>query len=251
MKYKVKLPYFEGPLDLLLFFVKRDELNIYDIPISKITKDFLEYIHFMQMLDLEIASEFIVMASTLMQIKAKMLLPKPETDTDEEEEDPRTELVKRLLEYKKFKELANDFSKMEDEAGKIYYRQYFKHDARDYYDEEEINGSLKDVSLFDLISAFKKAFESSKEKEFQEIEIQNYRVEDEMENILNRLKFKDSFSFNEILRDYAEKLKIIVAFLAILELAKLKKIKISQNETFGEIFIERALDTQESYANAI
>ena len=101
MKYKVKLPYFEGPLDLLLFFVKRDELNIYDIPISKITKDFLEYIHFMQMLDLEIASEFIVMASTLMQIKAKMLLPKPETDTDEEEEDPRTELVKRLLEYKK------------------------------------------------------------------------------------------------------------------------------------------------------
>ncbi|CUS80310.1 condensin subunit ScpA [Candidatus Kryptonium thompsonii] len=251
MKYKVKLPYFEGPLDLLLFFVKRDELNIYDIPISKITKDFLEYIHFMQMLDLEIASEFIVMASTLMQIKAKMLLPKPETDTDEEEEDPRTELVKRLLEYKKFKELANDFSKMEDEAGKIYYRQYFKHDARDYYDEEEIYGSLKDVSLFDLISAFKKAFESSKEKEFQEIEIQNYRVEDEMENILNRLKFKDSFSFNEILRDYAEKLKIIVAFLAILELAKLKKIKISQNETFGEIFIERALDTQESYANAI
>ncbi len=251
MKYKVKLPYFEGPLDLLLFFVKRDELNIYDIPISKITKDFLEYIHFMQMLDLEIASEFIVMASTLMQIKAKMLLPKPETDTDEEEEDPRTELVRRLLEYKKFKELANDFSKMEDEAGKIYYRQYFKHDARDYYDEEEIYGSLKDVSLFDLISAFKKAFESSKEKEFQEIEIQNYRVEDEMENILNRLKFKDSFSFNEILRDYAEKLKIIVAFLAILELAKLKKIKISQNETFGEIFIERALDTQESYANAI
>lgn len=178
-------------------------------------------------------------------------IPKPETDTDEEEEDPRTELVKRLLEYKKFKELANDFSKMEDEAGKIYYRQYFKHDARDYYDEEEIYGSLKDVSLFDLISAFKKAFESSKEKEFQEIEIQNYRVEDEMENILNRLKFKDSFSFNEILRDYAEKLKIIVAFLAILELAKLKKIKISQNETFGEIFIERALDTQESYANAI
>ncbi|MFN3135979.1 MAG: segregation and condensation protein A [Candidatus Kryptonium sp.] len=251
MKYKVKLPYFEGPLDLLLFFVKRDELNIYDIPISKITKDFLEYIHLMQMLDLEIASEFIVMASTLMQIKAKMLLPKPETDTDEEEEDPRTELVRRLLEYKKFKELANDFSKMEDEAGKIYYRQYFKNDARNYYDEEELYGSLKDVSLFDLISAFKKALEGSKEKEFQEIEIQNYKVEDEMENILNRLKFKDSFSFNEIFKDYAEKLKIIVAFLAILELARLKKIRISQHETFGEIFIERVLDAQESYASAI
>lgn len=251
MKYKVKLPYFEGPLDLLLFFVKRDELNIYDIPISKITKDFLEYIHLMQMLDLEIASEFIVMASTLMQIKAKMLLPKPETDTDEEEEDPRTELVRRLLEYKKFKELANDFSKMEDEAGKIYYRQYFKNDARDYYDEEELYGSLKDVSLFDLISVFKKALETSKEKEFQEIEPQNYKVEDEMENILNRLKFKDNFSFNEILKDYTEKLKIIVAFLAILELARLKKIRISQHETFGEIFIERVLDAQESYASAI
>ncbi len=250
MKYKVKLPYFEGPLDLLLFFVKRDELNIYDIPISKITKDFLEYIHLMQMLDLEIASEFIVMASTLMQIKAKMLLPKPETET-EDEEDPRTELVKRLLEYKKFKELANDFSKMEDEAGKIHYRQYFKCDARDYYDEDELHEFLKEVSLFDLISAFKKAFQSSKEKGFQEIEIPNYKVEDEMENILNRLKFKDSFSFNEILKDYDEKLKIIVAFLAILELAKLKKVRLLQYETFGEIFIERAFDAQESYASAI
>ncbi|CUS82028.1 condensin subunit ScpA [Candidatus Kryptobacter tengchongensis] len=250
MKYKIKLPYFEGPLDLLLFFVKRDELNIYDIPISKITKDFLEYIHLMQMLDLEIASEFIVMASTLMQIKAKMLLPKPETE-DEEEEDPRTELVKRLLEYKKFKELANEFSKMEDEAGKIYYRQYFKHDVKDYHDDEELYDFLKDVSLFDLLMAFKSVFEKAKEKEFHEVESQIYKVEDEIENILNRLKFHDRFSFNEILTDHAEKIKIIVAFLAILELAKLRKIKLSQQDTFGEIIIERAFDPQERYADAI
>jgi len=253
MKYKVKLPYFEGPLDLLLFFVKRDELNIYDIPISKITKDFLEYIHLMQMLDLEIASEFIVMASTLMQIKAKMLLPKPEIENEEEEEDPRAELVRRLVEYKKFKELAGEFEKMENEAGKIYYRQYFKHDARDYHDEDEMYEFLKDVSLFDLLTAFKKAFENAKEREFHEIETQNYRIEDEIENIMMRLKLKNRFSFDEILKDYEEKIRVIVAFLALLELARLKKIRILQSDIFGEILIERTFEDQEERytANAI
>jgi segregation and condensation protein A len=203
MKYKIKLPYFEGPLDLLLFFVKRDELNIYDIPIAKITKEFLEYIHLMQMLDLEVASEFIVMASTLMQIKAKMLLPKPEVEGEEEEEDPRAELARRLAEYKKFKELAFEFSKMEDEAGKFFYRGYFKNDARDYFEEDE--EFLKDVSLFDLLTAFKRALEGARETVYHEIETQNYKVEDEMENILNRLKFKRKFSFNEIIDSYVRK----------------------------------------------
>jgi len=238
MKYKIKLPYFEGPLDLLLFFVKRDELNIYDIPIAKITKEFLEYIHLMQMLDLEVASEFIVMASTLMQIKAKMLLPKPEVESEEEEEDPRAELARRLAEYKKFKELASEFSKMEDEAGKIFYRGYFKNDARDYFDGDE--EFLKDVSLFDLLTAFKRALEGAREAVYHEIETQNYKVEDEMENILNRLKFKRKFSFNEIIDSYVEKARIIVAFLALLELARLKKIRISQEEVFGELIIEDA-----------
>jgi segregation and condensation protein A len=247
MKYKIKLPYFEGPLDLLLFFVKRDELNIYDIPIAKITKEFLEYIHLMQMLDLEVASEFIVMASTLMQIKAKMLLPKPEFEGEEEEEDPRAELARRLAEYKKFKELAFEFSKMEDEAGKFFYRGYFKNDARDYFEEDE--EFLKDVSLFDLLTAFKRALEGARETVYHEIETQNYKVEDEMENILNRLKFKRKFSFNEIIDSYVEKARIIVAFVALLELARLKKIRISQEEVFGELIIEDA--SQGWIANAI
>jgi segregation and condensation protein A len=247
MKYKIKLPYFEGPLDLLLFFVKRDELNIYDIPIAKITKEFLEYIHLMQMLDLEVASEFIVMASTLMQIKAKMLLPKPEVEGEEEEEDPRAELARRLAEYKKFKELAFEFSKMEDEAGKFFYRGYFKNDARDYFEEDE--EFLKDVSLFDLLTAFKRALEGARETVYHEIETQNYKIEDEMENILNRLKFKRKFSFNEIVDSYVEKARIIVAFLALLELARLKKIRISQEEVFGELIIEDA--SQGWMANAI
>jgi segregation and condensation protein A len=251
MKYKVKLPYFEGPLDLLLFFVKRDELNIYDIPIAKITKDFLEYIHLMQMLDLEIASEFIVMASTLMQIKAKMLLPKPETESEEEEEDPRAELVRRLIEYKKFKEIASELSKMEDEASKIFYRQNFKHDARDYYDEYEMYEFLKDVTLFDLINAFKKSFENARDREFHEIETPNYKIEDEMENILEKLKIKPRFSFTEIFKDYGEKLRIIVAFLALLELARLKKVKIEQSENFGEIYIEKAFEDEQRLASAI
>lgn len=248
MKYKIKLPYFEGPLDLLLFFIKRDELNIYDIPIAKITKDFLEYINLMQMLDLEIASEFILMASTLMQIKARMLLPKPKTEDENEEEDPRTELVKQLIEYKKFKELAGELERMEDEASKIYYRQYFKHDAKDYHDENDMYEFLKDVSLFDLLSAFKKAFENARERKFHEIEAQNYKIEDEMENIMDRLKLKNKLSFNEILENYKEKIRIIVAFLAILELARLDKIRISQPETFGEIFIEKTFEGQEKYS---
>jgi segregation and condensation protein A len=201
----------------------------------------------MQMLDLEVASEFIVMASTLMQIKAKMLLPKPEVEGEEEEEDPRAELARRLAEYKKFKELAFEFSKMEDEAGKFFYRGYFKNDAKDYFEEDE--EFLKDVSLFDLLTAFKRALEGAREKVYHEIETQNYKVEDEMENILNRLKFKRKFSFNEIIDSYVEKARIIVAFLALLELAGLKKIRISQEEVFGELIIEDA--SQGWIANAI
>ena len=127
--YRVRLTEFEGPLDLLLFFIRRDELDIYDIPISRITREFLDHIHMMQSLDLEVAGDFIVMAAELMQIKVRMLLPRLEDQ--QEEEDPRAELVRRLIEYKRFKEMAERISGFEDEQRKIYYRRLFHGDPKE------------------------------------------------------------------------------------------------------------------------
>ncbi len=171
--YRVKLQNFEGPLDLLLFFIKRDELDIYDIPIAKITKEFLEYTQLMRMLDLEVAGEFIVMASTLMHIKVRMLLSKP--GEEEEVEDPRAELVRRLLEYKRYKELAFSFSQMEAEQSNYFYREYFKDDAKDLGTGED--GALKDVSVFHLIAAFKHAIEHMPKKTYHDIERINVTIE--------------------------------------------------------------------------
>ncbi|HAL56359.1 MAG TPA: segregation/condensation protein A, partial [Bacteroidetes bacterium] len=135
--YTIKLQEFEGPLDLLLFFIKRDELDIYDIPISRITREFLEYIHYMETLDLDVAGEFLVMAAELMQIKVRMLLP-PEPG-EEEDVDPRANLVKRLVEYKRFKEVASDMSRREEERRKIFSRGYFDSDPKVMTEDEEEN----------------------------------------------------------------------------------------------------------------
>ena len=156
--YRVKLTEFEGPLDLLLFFIKRDELDITNIPISRITQEFLEYLHLMASLDLEVAGDFIVMAATLMQIKVRMLLPRDENAP--EEEDPRAELVRRLVEYKRFKEMSQEFGTHGGrEQRKVYYRKFFEADPRTLVEEED-DDFMKDVSLFNLISAYKSALES-------------------------------------------------------------------------------------------
>src|SRR5437762_10492408 len=136
--YKIRLPLFEGPMDLLLFFIKRDELDIYDIPVHKITTEFLEYLKLMQALDLEVAGDFIVVAAELCQIKAKMLLPREErTEEGVEEEDPRADLVRRLIEYRRFKEMSQELNVMGEEARKLYYREYFKGDDRTIPTDEE------------------------------------------------------------------------------------------------------------------
>src|SRR4030042_4521142 len=152
--YKIKLQQFEGPLDLLLFFIKRDELDIYDIPISGITKEFMEYLHLMEQLDLDIAGDFILMAATLMQIKVKMLLPK-EMDERGEELDPRADLVKALLEYKRYKEMSEELAYMETNQRKLSYRGNYFSDEKEK--PVEIHTLLKNVSIFDLMKAFKMA----------------------------------------------------------------------------------------------
>ena len=215
--YKVKLDYFEGPLDLLLFFIKRDELDIYDIPIAKITKDFLKHIQYMQMLDLEVAGEFILMAATLMQIKVRMLLPRDESE--EETEDPRAELIRRLLEYHRYKELAGDLSELEAEGRKLFYRQNFHGDPKLQLVEDE-NSDLKDFSLFHLISAFKSALERVPKKLYHEVERYIVSLEDQISYLMDFFRSRSEASFHELIAPMNERVRIIVTFLAILELIK-------------------------------
>lgn len=219
--YRVKLQEFEGPLDLLLFFIKRDELDIYDIPISRITKEFLEYLHFMQELDLEVAGDFIVMAAELMHIKVRMLLPREATE--EEEEDPRAELVRRLLEYKRFKEASAVLSRLEDESVKLYYRQGFQSDPRlvTLEDQEE---SLKSVTMFNLISSFKRVLDSAPKKIYHDVELMNVSIDEQMSYIADVFRFKDSVTFFELVSHMTEKIRIIVTIIAMLEMVKNKII---------------------------
>jgi segregation and condensation protein A len=234
--YTIKLNDFEGPLDLLLFFIKRDELNIYNIPISRITKEFMAFLNYMEELDLEIAGEFIVMAAELMQIKVKMLLP-PEPGT-EEEEDPRANLVRRLVEYKRFKEAAATMSIMEDEQAKIYYRGYRESDPKEI-PEEDHRDLLMDVTLFDLIASFKFAMDRMPKRFVHEITRINVTVDEQIEYILEFFSRRSEATFFELIQEMAEKIRIVVTFLALLELIRSRKIIVRQHDSFGELSIMR------------
>ena len=236
MPYRVKLQEFEGPLDLLLFFIKRDELDIYDIPISRITREFLEYLHFLQELDLEVAGDFIVMAAELMQIKVRMLLP--QAPGEDEEEDPRAELVRRLLEYKRFKEATAVLSKLEDESTKLFYRQGFHSDPKKVAleDQEE---SLKNITMFNLISAFKKVLDSVPKKIYHDIELLNVSIDDQMSYIADVLRFREQSTFFELVSHMTEKIRIIVTVIALLEMAKSKVIGIRPAEYDDDFIIYR------------
>jgi len=237
--YTIKLQEFEGPLDLLLFFIKRDELDIYNIPISRITKEFLEYIHYMESLDLEVAGEFLVVAAELMQIKVKLLLP-PELG-EEEEVDPRANLVKRLVEYKRFKEVAATMSMQEDEARKVFYRSYYEADPRTITEAEE-DSSLRDVSLFDLIASFRFAVERMPKKFVHEVVRLNVTIEEQIEYILDYFSRRSEATFLELVQEMQEKIRIVVTFIALLELIRAKRILVRQSETFGDVSIMRNIN---------
>jgi len=218
--YRVQLKNFEGPLDLLLFFIKRDELDVYDIPISYITEQFLEYIHLMEELDLDVASEFILMASMLMSIKAKMMLPRDNEDGDEEmdETDPRYELVQRLLEYKRYKEMAEKMQVIDEEARKKYYRGFTDIDSIDPQAKGE---AMQDVTMFDLMAAYKKVLSDIKRKKtVHRVERVKATIEMQTEYLLETLHERGRTSFYEICIDLQDRMLIVVTFLAILEMTK-------------------------------
>ncbi|MDB5035893.1 MAG: Segregation and condensation protein [Chlorobi bacterium] len=234
--YVVSLSNFEGPLDLLLFFIKRDELDIYDIPIARITGEFLEYTHALKLLDLEQAGDFIVMAATLMQIKVKMLLPKTERGpSEEEEEDPRAELVRRLLEYKQYKEVAEELKSREDENRYAYFRQFFKADEK-IIPEETAEELLRNVTLFDLLTAFKRALDRAPRKNVHVVERINYTIEEQTDYILSVFLHRSQATFFE-LTSKLDRVGIIVTFLALLELIRNRFVAFHQEESFDDLLL--------------
>ena len=235
--YRVKLENFEGPLDLLLFFIKRDELDIYDIPIARITQEYLEYLHLMSTLDLEVAGEFIVMAATLMQIKVKMLLPRQENE--DLEEDPRAELVRRLIEYKRFKEMSLEFSRLEDEQRKVHYRKYFHSDPKLHMLEEN-EDPLKDVSLFNLISAFKSTLDHTPRKVVHQVELPSVSIDEQMSFTLDFLRVHGQTTFLDLIAHMTERIRIIVTIIALLEMVKNKVISLAPVDGQDDILIRSA-----------
>ncbi len=235
-EYKVQLEVFEGPLDLLLYLIKKDELDIYDIPIERITNQYVQYLDLMRMLDLNIAGEFIVMAATLLMIKSRMLLPPEErTELEEEEEDPRWDLIRQLVEYKKFKDAAIHLEDLEQRRQDIFGR---GGEAVKLGPEGEV--ALRDVSIFDLISAFNDALKNVKTEELKEIFAERVTVGEKIDMIVELMKSKGRTTFSNLFRDAATRHEIVCTFLAILELIRLKQIVARQERAFGEIFILRA-----------
>jgi segregation and condensation protein A len=234
MSYKIKLQQFEGPLDLLLFFIKRDELDILDIPISRITKEFLEYINYLQELDLEIAGDFIVMAAELMQIKVKMLLPRE--PGMEEEEDPRSELVRRLLEYRRFKEVTEQLSNLEMEQRKLFFRKTFHQDPKKILLEDQ-EGGLKDITMYKLITAFKRAISRIPKRIYHDIELLNVTIDEQISYIIDFFRVRDEGTFLELISHMTEKIRIIVTLIAMLELMKAQVLGIRPAEESEDDFV--------------
>jgi segregation and condensation protein A len=236
MNYKIRLEMFEGPLDLLLYLVKKDHLNIYDIPIAKVTQQYLEYINLMQLLDLNIAGEFLVMAATLMQIKSKMLLPAEES-AQEEQEDPRLELVKRLLEYEKFKQIAEKLREKEIIQQDVFKRP--KTEAPIDAKAQEKKEVYFEASIFDLISAFSLVLKDIPKEVFYEVIKDQFTVEQKVHDILHLLLVQTEVKLSGLFSSAKSKMEIIVVFLAVLELAKMKEIIARQDAAFEDITILR------------
>jgi segregation and condensation protein A len=235
--YKVRLEIFEGPLDLLLYLIKKDEVDIHSISIERITRQYLDYINTFKLLNIDLASEFIVMAANLMYLKSRTLLPRVDQppEEDAEEDDPRWELIRQLIEYKKFKDAAGFLSLRElEQEGRFAHQP----DASDAPAEEP--ATLAEVSIFDLIRAFQnvlKRFEES--HDFGDIIDDRYTVSDKIELLMQHFQPGETRRFEELFQSATTKAEVIVTFLALLELMKLNQFVVRQSELLGDIVIER------------
>lgn len=244
MSIDVKLQVFEGPLDLLLHLIEKNQVNIYDIPIVTITEQYLEYLGEMQRQDLDVMSEFLVMAATLINIKAKMLLPKEEEE-EEVEEDPRAELVRRLLEYKMYKYAATELKDMElDAAGSIYRSPAIPKEVAEYREEIDPVELCDGLTLNRLNEIFQMVMKKQVEKidpirsKFGTIEREEISIEERMDTIRDQVKGLKGISFRTLLEIQASKINVIVTFMAILELMKVGAITVRQDGLFDDIMID-------------
>ena len=234
----VKLPVYEGPFDLLLDLIKKNEMDIYNIEISVITKQYLDYLKQMKQLDLEVAGEFLVMAATLLYIKSKMLLPPTEEEEEEGGEDPRTELVRKLLEYQAFREAAKELGILEDERGRIFTRQ-----VTDYYlnnlSAEDVSIDTFSANLYDLLNAFQSVLKDISKEDFHRVFEEVISIEEKILEVKRLLSERSEIWFHELFKGSMTKNEIIATFLALLEIIRSKFAQVKQDQPFGNIRISK------------
>jgi segregation and condensation protein A len=232
--YKVMLEVFEGPLDLLLYLIRQEEIDIYDIPIARITQQYLEYLEFMKSLDIELAGEFLVMAATLLKIKSRMLLPRHE-ELGEEIEDPRRDLVQQLLEYKKFKEIAERLGEKEYQQ-----RRMFPRPRGGFDNAAEIippEPPAPEVGMFELLTAFRQVLERIDKLKLYEIVGEDISIEERIDFLLRVITQRRQMTFMELFENEHRRLVMVVTFFALLELMRLGRVSVRQESLFGEIII--------------
>ena len=240
MTFEIKLPLFQGPFDLLLFFIERDELEINDIPISQITNDFLGYLKELENLNIEVASEFILVASTLMSIKAKMLVPRPDVDEEGNDIDPREELVTRLLEYKRYKSVLAELQSLENERAQREKRGNVIDELKKLSAVNNVEAELQDLDLYKLMKVYQKVlkrYEVEKSKPTHNVVQYPYTISSTKSNILKLVESKPKVSFTDLIETLPEKIAIIFNFLSILELLQLNLITIKIVEGYNNFWL--------------
>ncbi|PWL30172.1 segregation/condensation protein A [uncultured Roseivirga sp.] len=242
MSFEIKLPLFEGPFDLLLFFIQRDELDIHDIPIHTITKDFLDYLHHLEQMNVEVASEFILVAATLMRIKAKMLLPRPVLDEEGNEVDPREELVKHLLEYKKYKSVVDELSNMELARSQKESRGNIVRELKKLAEGNDVESELQDVDLYKLLKVYQRLmsrYEYEQNKPKHEVVQYPYTISGQRDYIIEKLQEAPRLSFEKLIAMEPNKIAVIFNFLSILDLLQMRQITMHLGEGFNNFWIEK------------
>jgi len=242
LSFEIKLPLFEGPFDLLLFFIERDELDIHDIPISKITNDFLGYIRELEKMNIEVASEFILVAATLMRIKAKTLLPRPVLDEEGNEVDPREELIKHLLEYKKYKSVIGQLADLEEERLDKEKRGNLAKEIKSLSENNDVEAELQDLDLYKLLRVYEKVltrYANQQRVTKHSIVPYPYTITGQKVFVLGLLQKKEHVAFEQIIAENANKIAVIFNFLAILELLQLKEITIQVGEGFNNFWVKK------------
>lgn len=250
--YTIKLAQFEGPFDLLLFFIQRDELDIYDIPIAKITDDFLAYIREMEALNVDLASEFILVAATLMRIKAKMLIPRKEVDEEGNEIDPRQELVDRLLEYKRYKSVLDELQQMEEERATREVRGYTNNEVKELAERLLVDVELESVSLYKLMYVFQKLMiemEARDKRIIHRIYRYNYTIHEQSTSILSKVRPGRKTTFRELFEECENRVHAIVNFLALLELLNAQKVSLIPGSGPNDFYVQKVDNKEQGTGN--